>query len=209
MLLECTTCDARVDASVVTSYVAHGGDLAPSFLITFARCPACASPFLATQEEDFGEHQWQAPQRLFPPPEVNSAATFPKPIQQAYSEARACYRAGAYTAAAIMCRKALEAICREHGADERTLAASLKVLRERGVVEQRLFEWADALRDAGNEAAHDVSVTVSAEDASDLLDFTLALGEYLFTFRDKFEQFQKRRSARGQDPGPKFRPAGV
>jgi chloramphenicol 3-O-phosphotransferase len=83
----------------------------------------------------------------------------------------------------------------------------LKEMRERGIVEQRLYDWADALRDAGNEAAHDVDVTVSAEDARDLLDFTLALGEYLFTFREKFETFKQRRASRS-DRVPQFRPAG-
>jgi hypothetical protein len=208
VLLECTTCEAKVDAQVQTSYVVSD-EFAPSFRVTFAKCPVCNSPFLATEEEDVFGDDWGEPQRLYPAQEVNHAVTFPKPIQAAYNEARACYSAGAFTAAAVMCRKALEAICREHGVSERTLAASLKVLREQGVVEQRLYEWADALRDAGNEAAHDVSVTVAPEDASDLLDFTLALGEYLFTFRDRFEEFKKRRAARGSDDGPKFRPPGV
>ncbi len=49
----------------------------------------------------------------------------------------------------------------------------------------RLFEWADALRIAGNEAAHDVKVTTSKEDARDILELTNALLEYVFTFRDR------------------------
>lgn len=47
---------------------------------------------------------------------------------------------------------------------------------------------------SGNEAAHDVNVTISAEDARDILEFTNALLEYVFTFRDKFEEFKKRRA---------------
>lgn len=203
MLLDCPSCEAKVDARVQCSYVAPN-EFA-SLRISLAKCPVCNAPFLATEEEDPFVDEWGKPQRLYPPPEVNHAATFPKPIQLAYDEARASYGAGSYTAAAVMCRKALEAICHEHGVSERTLAASLKLLRERGVVEQRLYEWAEALRDAGNDAAHDVNVTVSREDASDLLDFTLALGEYLFTFRDRFEEFRKRRASR-ENGRPKLRP---
>jgi DNA-binding Lrp family transcriptional regulator len=98
-----------------------------------------------------------------------------------------------------MCRKTLEAICAANGVHERNLLNSLKKLREQGVIEQRLYEWADTLRIAGNEAAHDVDVRVSAPDAKDVLEFTKALLEYTFTFRDKFEKFRERRTKR--NPG--------
>ena len=54
------------------------------------------------------------------------------------------------------------------------------------------YEWADALRISGNEAAHDISVTVSSDDSRDVIEFTKALLEYVFTFRDKFEEFKKK-----------------
>jgi hypothetical protein len=56
-----------------------------------------------------------------------------------------------------MCRKTLEGVCSEHGVKSGTLAAQLKKLKENGVIEGRLFEWADALRTIGNEAAHESS----------------------------------------------------
>jgi hypothetical protein len=43
-----------------------------------------------------------------------------------------------------------------------------------------------------------VKVTVSREDAGDLLDLTEAVLEYLYTFKEKFEAFQKRRKTRGE-----------
>ena len=67
-------------------------------------------------------------------------------------------------------------------------------MKERGIIEPRLFEWADALRIAGNETVHDVTVTVSKEDARDMIEFTNALLEYVFTFQDRFEQFKRRRA---------------
>jgi hypothetical protein len=48
----------------------------------------------------------------------------------------------------------------------------------------------------GPVAAHDVSSTVSKEDARDLLDFTRALVEYIFTFTESFRKFQERRAKR-------------
>jgi hypothetical protein len=59
----------------------------------------------------------------------------------------------------------------------------------------------DATRLVGNEAAHDVNITVSREDASDLLDLAEAVAEYLYTIKEKFESFSKRRSTkRGGTP---------
>ena len=37
-------------------------------------------------------------------------------------------------------------------------------MRDKGIIESRLYEWADALRISGNEAAHGVNVTISSED---------------------------------------------
>lgn len=45
----------------------------------------------------------------------------------------------------------------------------------------------------GNAAAHDVSVTTSAQDARDIVEFTHAILEYIFTLAEKFDDFQKRR----------------
>jgi hypothetical protein len=55
-----------------------------------------------------------------------------------------------------------------------------------------------SFEDAGNQAAHDVGVTVSREDAGDLLDFAEVVTEYLYTFRDKYEKFQSRRQERAK-----------
>ena len=68
----------------------------------------------------------------------------------------------------------------------------IKQLKKAGIIEARIFEWAEALRTLGNEAAHGVSSASSPQDAKDILEFTEALAEYVFTYRDKFESFQKR-----------------
>ena len=52
------------------------------------------------------------------------------------------------------------------------------------------------MRVAGNEAAHDVQVQVSPQDANDMLEFTRALLEYVFTFRRRFERFKERRAGK-------------
>jgi hypothetical protein len=161
---------------------------------SLARCPQCASPLLAAQEP--GIEDWDPPQRLYPAIDSPVSDALPKPIREAFEEARSCFRGKAYTATAIMCRKTLEGICSAHGIQERSLKGSIEKLREKGVVEGSLLAWADALRDSGNEAAHDVNVTVAGQDAGDLVEFTHALIEYVFTFQERFEAFKKRKAAR-------------
>ena len=191
MVLDCPDCQALVNATELREHYVHD-DIAPSIRFTFAACPRCSRPFVASQVQD-APNDWSAAEQLFPAAQINLSPAVPTSIAIAYVEAVRCFRARAYTASAIMCRKALEGLCAEHGFAERSLSASLKAMRDAGQIESRLFEWADALRISGNEAAHGVSVSVSAQDASDIIDFTNALMEYVFTFRDRFDAFKARR----------------
>jgi len=193
MLLECTACEAIVDATVLHQYTISD-EFAPTFRVTLAKCPRCSAPMLAQQMESFFENSWDHPERLYPAPEDSLSASVPALIRDSFDEARTCLKARAYTAAAVMFRRTLEGICAEHGHRERTLAMSLRGMRDAGIVEGRLYDWAEELRHSGNDAAHDVNVTVSAQDAADLLEFTRALVEYLYTYRDRFEAFRSRRS---------------
>ena len=52
---------------------------------------------------------------------------------------------------------------------------------------------AEELRLAGNAAAHEVDSGITLQDAGDLVHFTHALLEYVFTLRERFRQFQERR----------------
>lgn len=194
MILYCKDCAALVKAEPKASYNRGDPREGPPELISFLNCPQCLAPFVVSQEEyfeDISEPEVLHPQLSRLTPGV------PKAILATHTEADACFRARAYTATAIMCRKTLEGICAEHGISKQPLASQLRELRDRGVIESRLYEWADALRISGNEAAHEVGIIVPAVDARDLLEFTNALLEYVFTFRDKFEAFKKRR---GESP---------
>jgi hypothetical protein len=188
MILECKVCEALVNAEFIASY-----DDGNEFILTtysLFKCPKCLRPFLTDEDEISGAVC------LYPQPDSRVNPNLPEPLKAAYGEAIACFKSKAYTATAIMCRKTLEGICVEHGVSGRTLVSSLKELKDKGIIENRLYEWADALRISGNEAAHDVSVTISADDARDILEFTNALLEYVFTFRDKFEEFKNRRGSK-------------
>ncbi len=192
MLLECRQCEAVVDAKLLHSYTCWDEDVGVPTKYSFLQCPQCSSPFIACQE-DYG-NGWDEPAiRLYPPQDKQVNPSLPVPIKNAYQEALSCLKIKSYTAATIMCRKTLEGICSVHGIKARNLSAGLKEMKSKGIIESRLFEWAETLRISGNEAAHDVQITISAQDARDIVAFTDALLEYVFTFRDKFNEFMERR----------------
>lgn len=167
----------------------HSGEVARFIL---AKCPRCHSPLLLSQRQ-ISPNTWSDPSRIYPQYEYQPSWDVPEPIRETFEEGLTSYRAGAHTPTVIMCRKTLEGVAEDHGIEERTLVNSLKKMRDDGVIENRLYEWADELRLAGNEAAHDVEVRFSQKDATNVVEFTHAILEYVYTFRKKFEEFRARR----------------
>jgi hypothetical protein len=192
MLVECANCEAIVDAEYIAEYVDADDDADMAGKYTFLKCPKCSRPFLMLQVDDGSG--WDEPRRLFPPIELGVSPAIPSVLRSAYDETRACFRAKAYTATAIMCRKILEGIADQNKIKVKNLASALKEMKDKGIIESRLYEWADALRISGNEAAHGVNSKISPQDAKDILEFTHAILEYVFTFQEQFEQFRKRQS---------------
>ncbi|HLH93951.1 MAG TPA: DUF4145 domain-containing protein [Xanthobacteraceae bacterium] len=197
MIVECLTCRCHVEATQRGGFERLSDGSGPSTLYTLLACTQCGHPILVRQS-NIGNmvegDKWDTPYPLFPPSDLRVNPNAPPEIQAAFEEACACYRARAYTASAIMCRKTLEGLCEAHGVKQNALAASLKKMREKNMIDERLFEWSDTLRVAGNEAAHGVGRSISQPDAKDILEFTNAILDYLFSFRDRFEDFKKRRS---------------
>ncbi len=199
MIVECPHCQTFVETDEIGAYeyLRHGEN--PSGRYLLLKCRRCEKPILVNQHNvgNLAEGDiWDTPSRLYPSTEIHINPNAPPEIRTAYEEAVSCYQARAYTAAAIMCRKTLEGISAVHGIRERNLVGALRAMRDQGLIDERLYEWSDALRLAGNEAAHGVGITVSLDDARDMLDFANAILDYLFSFRQKFEEFQRRREGR-------------
>lgn len=203
----CDECDALVAGTVEGSYDVHVDPPGYSVRFLLLKCPKCSTAILVQQDDEDARYahddaedieRWTNTIRLYPETGERTLGTsVPEPIRTAFAEARACFEKGqAYTACAIMCGKVLEGICEDRKAQGSNLSTKLKYLYESGELDKRLYEWVSELRVVRNEAAHDVKQIVSREDASDLLDFAEAVAEYLYTFKEKFERFQKRRAAR-------------
>jgi len=199
MIVECEVCNAYVETTPHGNFERLSDDSGPSILFSLLQCNKCQSPILIEQDNigNLAEGDiWDSPRRIFPTSKYRPNPNAPKNIQIAFDEAYTCFRNRAYTAAAILCRKTLEGISKANNVNERNLMASLRKMKDDGLIDERLFEWSDALRHAGNEAAHDVDITVSQADATDIIEFTNAILDYLFSYRDRFDKFKARRASR-------------
>ncbi|WP_369333314.1 DUF4145 domain-containing protein [Xanthomonas hortorum] len=52
-----------------------------------------------------------------------------------------------------MCGRSLEAICRYYNTKDSYLGGGLKELRDKGVIDSRLYQWSEELREGLNNAA--------------------------------------------------------
>jgi hypothetical protein len=174
-----------------------GGGL--DYRYRLVRCTACfdLSLLLAMRFGwNHGVEVYDDDTAVYPAPPRTMSTAVPKPLQDCFQEARACYQARAYTASAIMCRRALDLLSIDRGVKQgrhQTLGTSLEKLKEKGDIDQRLFDWCKALQLAGNEAAHDVSPSVTKADARDMSDIAEAIIDYVYVFQDRYEEFKERR----------------
>jgi hypothetical protein len=170
----------------------------PEYRYRLVRCTACRDVSLlvamqiAWRDDDTGVYGDD--HAVYPAPPRSLSIAIPKNLQRCFQEARSCYQARAYNASAIMCRRALEILALERGIKEGSLARSLVKLKDQGDIDQRLFDWCDALRFAGNQAAHEVDQDVTQADAKDMNDLTEATIDYVYVFQARYEEFKKRRA---------------
>lgn len=119
LAVNCAECAATVRAEVMTIHETSYFDqqvmlTLPDNRIALVICPS-GHPILAQEtwqgEDDEGVSTWSRPARLWPQPERASNALIPDIARISLEEANRCHRAGAYTASAVMCGRALEGIC--------------------------------------------------------------------------------------------------
>ena len=166
-----------------------------NYLLGF--CPSCDAVFLLKDVTVVlgGEASYQRERVvLFPTQGGREPEGLPERIAGPYRSARACFKIAEYDAAAMMCRKALEALCKEKVAQGRDLQARLESLRSQGHVDDKLLAWAHELRMVGNDAAHNVDSGLTQEDARDALEFSEALLMYVYSLAARFVEFKRRRS---------------
>lgn len=205
MLIECPHCRSRVDAKEL------GTCSEPRFAddyhdeletrVVVAKCSSCERPLVGLQKEydhpEFGS-VWSDGERIWPFPRRTIARSVPDIVKVSLAEADTCFHAGAYAAAAVMCGRAIEGVCVHFDKNKKrkrnvTLAVGLKTLLENDVIDKRLYNWGEALREIRNFGAHATEERVQLDDARDVLDFAHAITDYVFVLNEQFDRFMKRK----------------
>lgn len=176
----------------------HGASSRRYGLSHLLQCPSCKGPIFAQawlHQYDVNEYSWGDAERLWPQPakRVMSDAV-PRLAAKDMEDAQRCLHHGIYSAAAVLCGRALERLVREK-TNEKTIAKGLVLLKEQGVIDSKLLDWANALRHERNLGAHATDHEVTPENAEDVVDFTYAIFEYVYTLTSKFDDFMKRKKA--------------
>lgn len=195
----CSQCNSIVETEVIFKYHIeehNNEDLqGDGLLVKLSKCLRCKNPFLSEVSYNYvEEHIWENSNiQLFPNTENEAIKNCPKIVFNPYKEALKCYRAHAYDACVLMCRKGIEAICIDKGEEKGNLQTKLKNLKDKGILEGTLFKWTDELRLIGNDGAHSHQQIVTQQDAKDALDFFNALITYLYHLVIQYNELINRR----------------
>lgn len=195
----CPGCNSIVETGVIFTYVYN-----VSFTdelqnegteVILSKCLNCHGPILSEEQfQNIEEHSWiNSKVQLYPVSDNLALKNAPEIVINPYKEATKCYRAQAYDACVIMCRKGIEAICKDKGEVKGNLAEKLKSLKDKSVLESTLYSWANELRLIGNDGAHSHDQIVTQQDAKDSLDFFDALITYLYHLVDQYDKLKARR----------------
>jgi hypothetical protein len=193
----CNACGAV--AAPVLGYQSLYDDETPEPQETvLVACPTCSQPIVAqrwyfetrmysdgTTEGEFTEFK-----RVWPRPDTEISWELPEAVRTSLDEAQKCLSAQAHVASAAMSGRALEALCRDLNANDSMLGEGLKELRRAGKIDDRLYEWGEALHEKRNIAAHPDPTEISQRDAQYVFDFAVAIAEYVYVLTAKFERFK-------------------
>jgi hypothetical protein len=133
----------------------------------------------------------------------------PDDLREAFAEGSACLSIECWNAAGAMFRLCLDLATRPllPAADSpntpaakvrRDLGLRLAWLFDNGLLPKQLQEFARNIREDGNDGAH--AGTLKKEDAADLLDFTTAVLERLYSEPERLRLAEDRRKSRRAPP---------
>jgi len=138
---------------------------------------------------------------------IKSPDFSPKEISSIFNEGATCLSVGCYNAAGTMFRLCLDLATRPllpdstdqtltqpNNRQRRDLGLRLPWLFDQGKLPSALQPLADCIREDGNDGAH--TGLLQKPDAEDLLDFTIAVLERLYTEPERLRLAQERRIAR-------------
>jgi hypothetical protein len=202
-IIDCPNCKAKVGAEQKGSadYFSNANGEPYGERVHVGHCPQC-NVILVGRAEQLAFANYQGDEddvysdvvRVYPhPPKTFTSYRIPRVLNQSLLEADRSFQAGANIAACVMLGRALEALCRDvletdkddkkDGAKPKRrvmLGSGIKELKERKIIDDRLYDWSVSLQAMRNLAAHPEDITVSRQDVEDLQAFVYAITEYVY-----------------------------
>jgi hypothetical protein len=201
MFTDCPWCNNRVDAFEAGRHERDASNDEPETRTRLLACPVCGNAHLILEVRTGGECPDPAfdeddegfwwPRRIYPDNFIPFMPEVPKQVLEYLAEAEKCLRAGSEDACAVMTGRAVEAVCRHFGAGG-SLWPALAELHDRKIIDGRLLNWGKIIKDERNKAAHAGGEPVSHTTAHDLLDFAVAICQYVFVLQAKYERLVDR-----------------
>jgi len=175
--------------------VERGGQHTPTAVdqVSILYCRNCKQGIVVVEEQCTAGISWRDPSKSgggvltwrgfhwWPSAEGHVSPDVPSRIGDVFLEGVRAMHAECPRAAAVMARRALEAITADKGETSGVLADRLKKLAANGILQPTLAEWTKEVRLVGNAGAHfDPMDTVSKKDAEQLIGFVRELLRYLY-----------------------------
>lgn len=167
---------------------------------TFWACANCHNGLCATVETERLEYPCKANDaanynftvlKTYPEVKASQAPEHtPENIAKIYIQGKNSFNRKEFDAATTMMRKALEMAVKPLIPDPKIkkLFNKIEFLKNNGLIPVSMVEWAHAIRDIGNDGAHD---TVSKKDAHDIVYFTEMFLTYIYTLPTKIAKWRE------------------
>lgn len=164
---------------------------------SFWICQDCKNPVVFLRQDwsgdGFDDDEYF---RVFPPQERTLNFPVPDLVKDSYNDAVRCETHNIWTACVVMVGRTLEAVAKEHVPAARNMGQGLKMMLDKGIISQEIYDWSSELRVIRNFGAHATVETIDREDAKESMDFLRAILETFYYMRPKFKQMKERRAAR-------------
>lgn len=150
---------------------------------------SCKRPIVGTRvDTEPGVEYWpKSPVRL------PSFDDVPASIKNDAVEAHVCLQVGAYRAAAVMARRAIQGSCFDKGAPDKRPLEQIDYLKDNQLITLQMAEIAHHIRSLGGSGAHpgrDGLEDVSSEEAGQALEFLRQFMEYVYTIPASLERLR-------------------
>jgi hypothetical protein len=229
-IVDCPHCKAKVAAEETGRADETGFDDEVGepygWRLLIGNCPRCSTPLAAEcRQLNFKGWEgdeidvWSDPVRVHPkPPKTFSSFRIPSTLTRSLAEADVALQGNANIAACVMFGRALEALCRDvlftreekkairEGQSKKRLmlADGIQQLRDKNIIDNRLYDWSQHLHAFRNLAAHPdrQAESITRDDAEDLQVFVYAITEYVYDLAERYEEFKGRQEQRSKKKKP-------